>query len=77
MTQLAGYIKWMNISSETIMKMADADGNRKLNFKEFSAFVTAKLGFKTSEEEIGELFALINRNNDGVISAEELAASLK
>jgi Ca2+-binding EF-hand superfamily protein len=77
MSQLAGYIKWMNIGAETIVKMADADGNRKLNFKEFSAFVTAKLGFKTSEEEIGELFALINRNNDGVISVEELAASLK
>lgn len=76
MSQLAGHIKWMNISAETIVKMADADGNRKLNVKEFS-LLTTKLNFKFSEEEIGELFAIINTNNNGIISVEELAAFLK
>ena len=52
LTQLAGYVKWMNISTETLLKLADSDGNRKLNYKEFSAFLTAKLGFKISEDEI-------------------------
>ena len=34
LNQLIGYIKWMNISPETIVKMADSDGSRSLEFVE-------------------------------------------
>ncbi len=49
LNQLIGYIKWMNISPETIVKMADSDGSRSLDFNEFYNFVQNKLNFKISE----------------------------
>lgn len=75
--QMVGYIKWMNISPETIVKMADADGNRTLDFNEFYNFVTNKLNFKISEEEVGELFTVINKSQDNKIDLKELVALLK
>lgn len=74
---MIGYIKWMNISPETIVKMADADGNRSLNYNEFYNFVTTKLNFKISEEEVGELFTVINKSQDNKIDLSELVALLK
>lgn len=77
MQQLIGYTRWMNISPETILKMADSDGNRFLEFDEFVNLVTTKLNFKISEEEIGELFTVINKSHDNKLSIEELTAALK
>lgn len=77
LSQLIGYIRWMNISPETIVKMADKDGDRTLEFDEFAKFVNTKLNFKISEEEVGELFFLINKTQDNKITLNELAAALK
>jgi hypothetical protein len=76
-SQMVGYIKWMGISPETIVKMADSDGNRTLDFNEFYIFVTAKLNFKISKEEVGELFTVINKSQDNKIDLKELVALLK
>lgn len=67
----------MRITPETILKMADADNNRSLDYKEFVELVTAKLNFKISEEEIGELFTVINKTNDNKISLNELTDAIK
>lgn len=75
--QMIGYIKWMNISPETIVKMADADGNNSLDFNEFYNFLTTKLNFKISEEEVGELFTVINKSHNDKIGLAELVALLK
>lgn len=77
LSQLVGYIKWMNISPETILKMADSDGDRTLEFDEFAKFVRTKLNFNISEEEISELFTVINKSNDSKIQLNELIAAIK
>jgi Ca2+-binding EF-hand superfamily protein len=72
----ASYLKWSGISAPTILKIADVNGDSQISQEELGALL-AKLNFKVSDEEVYEIFSLINKNGDSSICVDELLQLVK
>ena len=56
-----------------IMDVVDADGNGSVDFREFLVTMTNE---RDENQEIREAFKVLDRDNDGFISAEELKTAM-
>ena len=50
----------------------DADGNDLIDFHEFSTLMEGYLTVQDVDQEIKNLFAIIDANQDGYLSAKEI-----
>ncbi|CAN6287034.1 unnamed protein product [Urochloa humidicola] len=57
---------------KAMIKAVDADGNEAIDFHEFLNLMARKLKDTDSEENLREAFSVIDKDQDGYISATEL-----
>lgn len=71
-----GYVKWRGITPEAILQAADRDNSGEVDQKEFSVLLE-KLHFHISEEEVHELYTVVNKDPKNGINLGEFVAMLK
>merc|ERR1712189_16018 len=57
---------------DEMVKLGDADGNDLIDFHEFSSLMEGYLAVVDVDQEIRNLFAIIDVNQDGFLSAKEI-----
>merc|ERR1711973_880733 len=60
-----------------MVKLVDADGNDLIDFHEFSSLMEGYLAVVDVDQEIRNLFAIIDVNQDGFLSAKEIRSMMK
>ena len=58
------------------MKEFDADRNGRINFPEFLAMMSKKMGEQLREKEIPEAFQALDKNADGFVTSFELRGAV-
>ena len=66
-----------NEELDAMVKLVDTDGNDLIDFDEFSSLMGDYLTVQDAEEEIRNLFSLIDVNNDGFLSKKEIRTMMK
>lgn len=61
----------MKLSAMTAIKLGDSNKDEQLDFKEFTHLMNV-IGFPISPEEIHDIFKVLDNDNSGKISLEEL-----
>lgn len=62
---------------DEMVNLVDKDGNGLIDFKEFLALMDSNVLVQNIDQEMTNLFAYIDKNNDGFISEKELKEMLK
>jgi len=62
---------------DAMVGLVDADGNDLIDFHEFSTLMEGYLTVQDVDQEIKNLFAIIDANQDGYLSAKEIRAMMK
>merc|ERR1712142_1365029 len=62
---------------DAMVRLVDADGNDLIDFHEFSALMEGYLTVPDVDQEIRNLFAIIDVNQDGFLSAKEIRTMMK
>merc|ERR1711962_833782 len=62
---------------DEMVKLVDADGNDLIDFHEFSSLMEGYLSVVDVDQEIRNLFAIIDINQDGFLSAKEIRSMMK
>lgn len=66
--QLNSFLKWKGISKNSFFQIADKDNNKEIDIAEFYDFLTNKIMFRISKEEIEDLFLELTGQKNGVIT---------
>jgi calcium-binding protein CML len=66
-----------NEELETMIELADSDGNGLVDFTEFSNLMDNYCLDESSEQKLENLFSVIDVNKDGYLSESEIANMLK
>merc|ERR1711962_1552194 len=69
-----------NVSQQELdemVKLVDADGNDLIDFNEFSSLMEGYLAVVDVDQEIRNLFAIIDINQDGFLSEKEIRSMMK
>jgi len=70
-------MKAKKISPEQLVKLGNANKNEGLSLKQFENLLNGVLKFKISNEEVKEIFTLIDVSHDGALALEEIASLVK
>merc|ERR1711973_305018 len=62
---------------DEMVKLVDADGNDLIDFHEFSTLMEGYLAVVDVDQEIRNLFTIIDANQDGFLSAKEIRSMMK
>merc|ERR1712002_328981 len=69
-----------NVSSQELnemVKLVDVDGNDMIDFHEFSSLMEGYLSVQDVDQEIRNIFSIIDVNQDGFLSAKEIRKMMK
>lgn len=72
----AQFMKWTNKSPEAILQLGEFDNKAGLSPGQFQNLMK-KIQFKISQEEVAEVFHIIDKSKNGVITLDELAEIAK
>lgn len=62
---------------DEMIKIVDKDGNGLVDFKEFLNLMDSNCLLQNIDQEMEKLFAMIDTNNDGYLSAQEITTMMK
>ena len=67
------------IEVDELFNMFDQSGNEKIDFPEFLSLITKSFdkGYGKNDEDIKDAFDIFDKNDDGMITKEELYDTLR
>lgn len=66
-----------NNELDEMIKVVDKDGNGLVDFKEFLNLMDSNCLLQNLDQEMEKLFQMIDTNNDGFLSAQEITTMMK
>lgn len=66
-----------NDELDAMIKLADNDGNGLVDFKEFLSLMDSNCLVQNVDQEVQNLFEMIDLNNDGYLSEKEISTMMK
>ncbi len=61
------YVKEHKMTAESILKLADKSNKKAVDMKEFTDLILNRFKIEISQEEIVELFAVMNKNKNNLV----------